>query len=197
VELQDAIRARRMVRRTSDVPLDVAHVESLCDLARRAPSAGNAQGQAFVVVAEPDRRRALATAAGEDAWVARGYPAWLSTAPVHVVPCADERAYHRRYDEPDKHAGPDTWDVPYWWVDAGAAMQNLLLLATEAGLAAGFLGAHAVPGLAALLDLPARVHPLGVVTLGHPHPDGTPTTRSVRRGRRPTTAVVHRERWSQ
>lgn len=196
MELRDAIRSRRMERRTTAAPLDVGDVEALCDLARRAPSAGNSQGQAFVVVADADRRRALATAAGEDAWVARGYPAWLSTAPVHVVPCADERAYHRRYAEPDKHAGPDDWDVPYWWVDAGAALQNLLLLATEAGLAAGFLGAHAVPGLAALLDLPARVHPLGVVTLGHPHPEGVPATRSQRRGRRPADTVVHRERWS-
>lgn len=196
MELQDAIRSRRMERRTSHEPLDVELVVELCDLARHAPSAGNSQGQAFVVVADAGHRAALAAAAGEDAWVERGYPAWLSTAPVHVVPCADERAYHQRYAEPDKHADPDDWGVPYWWVDAGAALQNLLLLATEAGLAAGFLGAHAVPGLAGLLDLPARVHPLGVVTLGHPHPQGTAATRSERRGRRPAATVVHRERWS-
>jgi nitroreductase len=195
MELQDAIRTRRMVRRTSDEPVDVARVVALCDLARRAPSAGFAQGVAFVVVDDAGRRRALADAAGEPAHVARGFDPWLSVAPVHVVPCADVGAYRARYAEPDKRTGPDAWDVPYWWVDVGAAFQQLLLLATAEGLAAGFLGAHAVDDLEGLLGLPDDVHPLGVVTLGHPHPDGDRPSGSLARGRRPTAEVVHRDQW--
>ena len=202
MELRDAIRARRMVRRCADRPLDVAVVEELLGLAHRAPSAGWSQGQAFVVVVDQDRRAAIAVAAGEPDHLQRGFDPWLSSAPVLVVPCADERAYHRRYAAPDKgggqrgrQVGPAAWDVPYWWLDLGAAVQNLLLLATEAGLAAGFLGAHAVDGLSDLLDLPRSVHPAGVVTLGHPPADEPPPTTSQRRGRRELSAVVHHDRW--
>ncbi len=74
-------------------------------------------------------------------------------------------------------------------------MQNLLLLATEAGLAAGFLGAHAIEGLADLLRLPTGVHPAGVVTLGHPPAAEPPPTTSEQRGRRDLRAVLHHDRW--
>jgi nitroreductase len=195
VELQDAITQRRMVRRTSAEPLPVERVLTLLDLARRAPSAGFAQGQRFVVLTDVSRRAALAAAAGEDGYVARGFKPWLSVAPVHVVPCVDHRAYDDRYAAPDKHTDPDRWDVPYGWLDLGAAVQNLLLLATEAGLAAGFLGAHAVPGLAALLQLPDGVEAAGVIPLGHPHPDGARRSSSLARGRASLEDVVYLEGW--
>lgn len=199
MELRDAIRGRRMQRRCAEAPLDPGVVTDLLDLARRAPSAGWSQGQVFVVLTDEGRRRAVADAAGEPHHVARGLPPWLSTAPVHVVPCADTRAYQQRYAAPDKDSrqgtGPAAWDVPYWWLDLGAAVQNLLLLATEQGLAAGFLGEHAVPGLAALLDLPDGVLPAGVVTLGWPADTDEPITTSERRGRRDRAEVVHHDRW--
>lgn len=198
MELREAIRTRRMVRRCGDAPLDEATITELLDLARRAPSAGWSQGQAFVVVRDRARRAALAEAAGEADYVRRGFEPWLSSAPVLVVPCADERAYRRRYAAPDKaDAGPQAWDVPYWWLDLGAAVQNLLLLATEAGLAAGFLGAHAVDGLPGLLELPEGVHPAGVVTLGHPPQDEPSPTASEQRGRRDLPDVVHHGTWSE
>jgi len=186
-----------MERRTTDEPLAEGLVDELLDLARRAPSAGWSQGQAFVVVTDANERRAVAEAAGEPDFVARGFEPWLSVAPALIVPCADERAYRERYAAPDKSTDPDHWDVPYWWLDLGAAVQNLLLLATEAGLAAGFLGAHAVPDLDALLALPDDVHAAGIVSLGHPHPDGTPPTTSERRGRADLTAQVHHGRWHE
>jgi nitroreductase len=197
VELREAITSRRMVRRCADAPVADDVVDDLLDLALRAPSAGWSQGQSFVVVRDERQRAAIAEAAGEPAYVARGFDPWLSSAPVLVVPCADERAYRRRYDADDKQGGPERWDVPYWWLDLGAAVQNLLLLATEAGLAAGFLGAHAVDRLPALLSLPTGVQPAGIVTLGHPPADEPPPTTSEQRGRRPLHDVVHRERWHE
>ena len=54
-------------------------------------------------------------------------------------------AYVDRYAEPDKAAsglGGDAgaWPVPYWHVDAGMAVQTLLLGAVDAGLGACFFG---------------------------------------------------------
>lgn len=196
MELREAIEARRMQRRTTTEPITLAEVQAVLDLARRAPTAGNSQGVDFVLVTDPHRRAAIADLAGEADYVARGFEPWLSAAPVHVVPCADVRRYRARYDEPDKGGdGVDGWSVPYWWMDLGAAVQTLLLLATEAGWAAGFLGEHAVPRLAEALALPEHVLPAGIVTLGRPHSEGAPSTASEQRPRRPLDEVVHPEVW--
>lgn len=195
MELREAIARRRMVRRTTGEPVEPAVVRRIVDAARRAPSAGFSQGQRFVVVTDAATRRRIAELADEPAYVARGFDPWLSTAPVHIVPCADERRYRERYAEDDKPGGgPDRWPVPYWYVDAGAALMLLLLAVVDEGLAAGFLGSHNVAGLDALLGIPPGVHPLGVVTVGHPAPDRR--SSSLDRGWRELDEVVSWGRWT-
>lgn len=196
MELAEVVRRRRMVRNYLPDAIDAAVVDRIVDAGRRAPTAGNSQGQSFVVVTEAGTRRAIAGLAGEDRYVERGFDPWLSVAPVHIVICASEAAYRDRYRQPDK-LGRDAaidWPVPYWWVDAGAALMAVLLAAVDEGLAAGFLGSHAVRGLGPLLGVPGDVAPIGVVTIGHPAPDRR--SGSLDRGRRPISEVVHRERWT-
>ena len=185
-----------MVRNYLPDPVDPAAVDRIVDAARRAPSAGFSQGHSFVVVTDPARRAELARLAGEEHYVAQGFDPWISRAPVHVVLCISEAAYHRRYREPDKlddDGSEIDWPVPYWWVDAGGAMMLLLLATVDEGLAAGFLGTHAVPELKAFLELPDDVDPVGIVTIGHPAPDRR--SASLARGHRPRDEVVHGERW--
>jgi nitroreductase len=143
-------------------------------------------------VREQARRAELA---GEQSYVQTGFDPWISRAPVHIAICVSEEAYRRRYREADKLVdGPEIrWPVPYWWIDAGASLQNILLAAVDAGLAAGFLGTHAVPGLKDLLGIPDEYTPIGVVTLGHPAPDRR--SGSLERGWRPDSEVIHWGRW--
>ena len=105
--------------------------------------------------------------------------------------------YLERYSEPDKGDGSmgdeSAWPIPYWWVDAGAAMMLVLLAAVDEGLAAGFLGSHRMPELKAALDIPEHMEPIGIVTIGHPAPDRR--SGSLDRGRRPRDVVVHHDRW--
>ena len=197
MQLETAVRRRRMVRSYLPDPGPRDSLERILGLARRAPSAGFSQGVHFVVVTDAATRRAVATLADEPRHVAAGRPPWLSAAPAHIVVCVREADYRDRYAEADKAGspGPEQWPVPYWWVDAGAALMLLLLGAVDEGLGAGFFGAHRLPGLARLLGLPGDVVPLGVVTVGRPaaaQPQG-----SARRGRRPAAEVVHWERWDQ
>ncbi len=196
MEFREVIARRRMVRnyRTDPPASDV--LDRVVDAGVRAPSAGNTQGQSFVIVTDEERRRRIADLAGEPAYVEAGFDPWISRAPVHVVVCVSEAAYHRRYREADKLGADGSeidWPVPYWWVDAGASLMGILLAAVDEGLAAGFLGTHAVPELAAFLGLPDDVTPIGVVTLGVAAPDRR--SSSLDRGRRPRADVVHRERW--
>lgn len=194
MELADALARRRMVRNYTDEPVDPGAVARIVDLARRAPSAGFSQGQTFVVVTEAARRRALAAACDEDDYVADGFDPWLSRAPVHVVVCVEPDRYRARYAQPDKVAStpPDSWEVPFWWVDGGQALMVLLLGAVDEGLAAGFLAVDAAR-IRPLLGLPAEVVPLGLVTIGHPAPDRRTTSR--RRGRRAWADQVRWQRW--
>ena len=190
MQFEELIGRRRMVRAYAPDAVEDAALARILDRARRHPSAGFSQGIHFVVVTED--RQAIAEAVGEGEWVAKGYEPWLSAAPVHVVICAVPSEYHQRYAEPDKLAEPADWPVPYWWIDAGAALMLLLLAATDEGLAAGFMGAHAfTPGrLVEILGLPAGVEPVGVVTVGHGAQD--PVVGSRNRVRKD---IIHRERW--
>lgn len=192
MELADVVRARRMVRAYRPDPVDADVLDRILDTARRGPSAGFSQPQRFVVVTDADRRRRIADACGEPAAVARGLPPWLSVAPVHVVPCVERAAYERRYAEADKarSGGPGTWDVPFWWVDGGSALQLLLLAAVDEGLGAGFLAVDDAT-IRQVADVPDAWTPLGLVTIGHPAT--APAVGSgVRRERLSLDAVVHR-----
>lgn len=196
MEFSDVVRHRRMVRNYTDDPVDQATIDRIVAYGSKAPSAGFTQGQSFVVVTDAATRGGIAELAGESHYVAQGFDPWISRAPVHVVVCVSEDAYHRRYQESDKtdaNGQEIAWPVPYWWVDAGASMMMLLLGAVDEGLAAGFLGVHSIPGLRALLSIPGSVAPIGVVTIGHPAPDRR--SGSLRRGHRPLADVIHRERW--
>ncbi len=186
-----------MVRNYTDEPVDPAAVDRILETARRAPSAGHSQGQAFVVVTDAAIRQHIAELADEPAYVANGFDPWISRAPVHIVVCVSKHLYLERYSEPDKGGGPmgveSAWPVPYWWVDAGAALMLLLLAAVDEGLAAGFLGSHNMPDLKRVLSIPEHMDPIGIVTVGHAAPDRR--SGSLGRGRRPLDEVVHRDRW--
>ena len=193
--LAEIIRHRRMTRDFTEEPVDPTAVRELLDLARRAPSAGFTQGVEFLVIDEPSELWAITLPAERRA----EFP-WpgLLRAPVIVVPLADEAAYRDRYGEPDKAAtglGTGEWTVPYWFVDAAFATQNLLLLVAEAGLGALFFGLFEQERR--VLDrfgVPASVRAIGAVALGHPGPDDRPS-HSAQRDRRDADAVVHWGHW--
>lgn len=196
MEFREVLRRRRMVRNYTEEPVDPAAVSRIAAAALRAPSAGHSQGLAVVAVTDAATRRRIAEAAGEAEYVARGFDPWVSRAPVHLVLSVSEAAYHRRYGMPDKldEQGREiSWPVPYWWVDAGAGLMAVLLAAIDEGLAAGFLGAHAVDTLRSVLDIPDEYAPIGIVTIGHPAPDRR--SGSLDLGRRPEEAVLHWNRW--
>jgi nitroreductase len=191
MSLSKLLSQRRMVRNYLEQPVETETLERTLQAALRGPSAGHSQGVSLVVIQRAETRQQLAQLSGESNWVARGYPAWLSRAPVHVVICAEPQCYQLRYAEPDKAQARTDWPVPYWFVDAGCAFMLLLLAAAEEGLAAGFQGIHNLPGLNAALSLPPEVEPIGLVTLGYAA--DRKAGHSVNRGPRP--GRIHRERW--
>jgi nitroreductase len=197
MKFAEVVRRRRMVRHFTSEPVDPAAIERIAELASRAPSAGFTQGQSFVVVTDPALKQEIARLCGEEGYVSSGFHPFISGAPVLIVVCTSEAAYHRRYREPDKikeDGSEIDWPVPYWFVDAGCSAMLVLLGAVNEGLAAGFAGTHDLQALRDLLGIPEAVTPIGVIPIGHPAPDKP--SPSLKRGRKPIEVVVHRERWS-
>ena len=101
---------------------------------------------------DPERRREVARSAARTSTEA-GFGPWISECAAQFIPCVSEAIYHRRYQEPDKvdEDGDEIdWPVPYWWVDIGATMQNIMLAAVDEGLGCGFVGTDDIAALQAL-----------------------------------------------
>ena len=196
MDFTKVVTKRRMVRNFSDEPISNDEVDRILDLARRGPSAGFSQGQDFVVVTDKGKKVEIAALCGEKSYVESGFHPFISGAPVLIVPCTNEAAYHRRYQEPDKlrqDGSEIDWPVPYWFMDIGAAIMVILLAAVDEGLAAGFAGVWNLDELRDLLDIPREVCPMGVIPIGHPASDKR--SPSLKRGRRPLREVVRHGAW--
>jgi len=196
MEFRDIVLKRRMVRNFSERPVDRMVIDRIVDLTRHAPSAGFTQGQSFIVVTKPELKKAIADNCQEQEYVKSGFDPFISRAPVLLIPCASETAYHRRYQEADKvneDGSEIVWPVPYWFMDIGCAVMIALLAAIDEGLVTAFAGSKDLDTLRSLLNMPAEVTPVGVMAVGYRAAD-IPSP-SLKRGRKPDRDYVHYESW--
>ena len=202
MEFRDLLPHRRMVRHYRPDPVALGTVQRIVETVRRAPSAGYSQGQRLLVVTEASGRSDIARILGDAGWTAPDdHEPWLETAPVHVLVCTREDDYHERYRRPDKLVEGDEidWPVPFWLVDAGAALMLLLLAAVDEGLAAGVSGVPegAAVELRSRFGIPDDVTVVALVTIGPPAPDtawSAVTSRRTQPRRKPAD-IVRWERW--
>jgi nitroreductase len=192
-----------MVRAFLPEPVPAAVLDRVLDAGRRAPSAGNSQGWAFLVLEGPEQTGAYWDVTFPDR-AARGAFAFpgLFDAPVLVLPLANADAYVARYAEPDKAStglgeSTDAWPVPYWTVDTSFAAMLMLLAAVDEGLGALFFGIFAgADELLRSLGVPETHAAIGTIALGWPDPERDRRGgSSASRGRRGLDDVVHRGRW--
>jgi FMN reductase [NAD(P)H] len=200
VELREILKRRRMVRAYEPRPIPRATLERVVGTIRRAPSAGFSQGQRFIVVTDPEARKAIAEATGEDFYVDQGFEPWISGAAALIVVCTREDDYHDRYRQPDKLVEGEEieWPVPYWYVDAGKAAMLVLLAAIDEGLAAGVFGidGDGQNRVREFLGLPEDVALVEVITLGYAAED-TASDRLSSRGTRPRRPLDELVRWER
>jgi nitroreductase len=201
VEFRALLPKRRMVRHYAPEPIPRETVERIVETVRRAPSAGYSQGQRLLVVMEDEGRAELVRIASRG-WAAEdGLEPWLESAAVHIFVCTREADYHERYLREDKLVDGEEieWPVPFWHVDAGAALMLILLAAIDEGLAAGLTGVPKVleAELKEAFGIPEDVTVVAHVTIGVPAPDPGWSAVTSRRTkpRRADTESVRWEHW--
>ena len=199
MDFVDVVMRRRAVRRFEEGGVERDIIERIARLAQRAPSAGFSQGQRLIVVTEPDRRREVARLLGEEEYEDLGMGPWISECAAQFIPCVSEAIYHRRYQEPDKVEDDGSeidWPIPYWWVDVGATMQNVMLAAVNEGMGCGFAGTDEAgwKEIRAYLAIPDEFAPIGVMPVGRPLPDVR--SPSLKRGWVPFEEFARWEGWN-
>ena len=184
-----------MVRRYTGESVPRETLERIVASVRRAPSAGYSQGQRLLVVDDPELLAAMA---------AEGEGEWFGGVGAHILVLTREQDYHDRYTRPDKLAATGgvevVWPVPFWHVDAGAAMMLLLLAAIDEGLAAGVYGVPVEEDARwrDLLTIPEELTIVAGVTVGVPadDPDRDRQSSVFSQRRRRLEDVVRWNRWS-
>ncbi len=199
MEFADVLRRRRMTRAFRPDPIPHELLASVVAAGMRAPSAGNAQGVAFVVLEGAHTARYWDVTLPDRTDF--GFPALLD-APALVLVLADPDTYVARYAEPDKAAtglgeGAERWPVPYWTVDAAFAAMLVQLAAIDAGLGVLFFGPfeHEQRVLDAL-GVPSHLEAIGTMAIGWP--DLARDTRagtSATRPKRTEEDVIHWGAW--
>ena len=193
MELQDAIRKRRMVR-TFDTsrPVPEESLERILRNGTRAPSAGFSQGQAWLVLRDADLEKFWQF--GSDA-----VGDTVRTAPLVIVPFSCKRVYLDRYAQPDKgwtDRDESRWPVPFWHIDTGMAAMLQLLTAVDEGLGALYFGIvpERVQPFRDAFGVPDDYEPIGAIAIGY---DAETEKRDLRARRKPIESVVHYGTWSR
>ena len=167
----EAIKNRRSIRAFTNEPVSDAEVEKLIDAARWAPSAGNIQPWEFVVVRDPETKRGLCKAAGDQDFI--------EEAPVVIVVCANMLRSSQGYGSRGVNL--------YCLQDTAAAVQNMLLAAHGMRLATCWVGAFREEEARRVLNIPTGIRPVAIVPVGHA------AEKPIARSRRPLSDIIHRE----
>jgi nitroreductase len=150
MDVEEAIRTRRSIRRWADRKLDVETIEELMASVRLAPSGMNGQQWELVVVTERERLEALVPICNGQRHVGE------AGAFVFIVTDPSAKWTH---------------------VDPAIAMDHLTLRAREMGLGTCWIGAFDEGRMREFLGIPeGKVTVIGM-TLGYPGEDPAPRPR--------------------
>lgn len=151
MELQEAIRNRRSVRKYQDRPVEEEKIRRLIEAGLWAPCAD--ERWRFVVVRNEKTKRAISN------------QRHILQAPVDIVVFADLRGAGKRDAE------------LYSIQETAAAIQNMLLTAHEEGLSTCWNGSFDDEAICKLLKAPGGWRPVGVISVGYPAETPEPPER--------------------
>lgn len=156
-----AIKQRRSVRSYTDQPLPNTLLERLIEVGQWAPSPSNVQSWRFVVVIEQGQLSLLKN-------LSPGFPRQATAA---IVICSNDHDTQRFSGITREYLVAE---------EATMAAQNMLLMVHAMGYGSCVIAGFSQAGVAALLELPERIHPVLIVALGIPdHQPAPPPCRPL------------------
>jgi nitroreductase len=155
VDVLEAIKGRRSIRKFTDKPIGKETLEVLLDAARWAPTASNQQRWRFVVVTSPSMKQLVIKFA----------PGIFAMPSAFIVICVE------------KKPGTNPVFEATYLADCSMAAQNIMLAAHEMGIGTCVALSYAKVAIREILDLPEGIEPMLVLTLGYPAEDPAPPAR--------------------
>ncbi len=184
MNLYEAIKARRSVRRFKDNEIEEDTLMRILDSARYAPTGGNLQPWEFILVRDKEQKQRLVD------YTYTGYEAqpgneqkWILEAPVVIVVCVDFKRTCARYGEPGKKIAI---------MDTSAAIQNMLLAAVEEGVESCWVSGFDVQKIAEVVALPKSIEPLALLPIGHSAQSSSRPPNKL-----PLEDIVYKEKYGQ
>jgi nitroreductase len=151
MDIFEAIKNRRSIRRYRTDPVPQELLQQVLESARVAPSAANRQAWKFVVVTDDALRQALVPACRSQQFVGQ--------APVVIAACATEAG--RKWNQ----------------VDLAIAVDHMTLVAHGLGLGTCWIGAFEEEAVRGILGIPEGVSVVALLTLGYADGPGRPPSR--------------------
>jgi nitroreductase len=190
MDVSEAIRKRRSIRKFKPDPIPEEKIRLLLESARLAPSGTNTQPWRFIVIKDNDTKKKLQEAAHNQRHINR--------APVIIVCCADLKAFKEfpeRVDEliesgalpertrevfiPYLKKGMSTVTKDALMIAAAAnvaiAVEHIVLQAVEIGLGTCWVRWYEDNKVKEILDIPGHVEVMALLPVGIP--DENPSQR--------------------
>ena len=164
----EAIKTRRSVRKYKPEPISEEHLKTILEAARLAPSAGNKQPWKFVVVRDNETKKILAEKARKQLWI--------GDAGVIVVALAMDKKDPTIYER---------------WAerDVMTAVEHMVLSAWELGYGTCWIGAFEQKDIKDVLGIPDEMTVINLL------PIGVPDQKPEPRGRKEFSEIFFAEKY--
>ena len=181
MDIFEAMKGRRSIRKYKTDPVDEGTIESVLDAARWAPSWANTQCWRFVVIRQAETKARIAEA------LRPGNPATdaVRSAPVVIVACA--QLGRSGYKRGEAMTSKGDW----FMFDVALAMQNLTLAAHAKGLGTVHVGLFDAKKVEEILQVPQGITVVELTPLGYP--DEQPEEP----GRKALSEIVFYEKYAE
>jgi len=168
MDLMQAIRARRSIRKFLDRPIEEEKLLAVLQAGQLAPSARNMQDWRVIVVKDAATRQRLAVAARDQQFVGQ--------APVVIAACGTSDLVM-------------TCGQPAYAIDVAIALDHMTLAAASLGLGTCWIGAFYEDKVKEILGVPPEIRVVALLPLGYPAVEPEP------RPRKSLDEVIAREHW--
>lgn len=194
--LENLLNNRRVVRNYKKTSLEDTNLKNISKFSIKIPTAGFSRGIEILNTFDVKKIKNVSRIFNEDHFIKDGKSPWISNSLALFFILVNVEAYHHRYSKNDKTNAVNSkdWDVPYWYVDAGAAMMNCILLIEEKELSSGFMGLHNIDRkkIHEEFKIPETYQIIGMITAGVED-----TNTDVSKNKNTKKKLIHNEFFSR